>query len=84
MQWNAAPQRRLQRRHEPWLPLADDFAAVNVAAQRDDPTSMLTLYRALIELRRREPALAVGDYARDRVPGARARLSRGHAATGVS
>ena len=27
---------------EPWLPVADDFAAVNVAAQRDDPTSMLS------------------------------------------
>ena len=47
----------------PWLPLAADFATVNVEAQRSDPGSMLALYRALIELRRREPALAVGGYA---------------------
>ena len=33
------------------------------AAQRDDPSSILSLYRALIDLRRTEPALAVGDYA---------------------
>ena len=31
--------------------------------ERGDPSSMLSLYRALIELRRSEPALAVGDYA---------------------
>jgi alpha-glucosidase len=47
---------------KPWLPLARDFAMVNVAAQRNNPTSMLTLYRRLIELRRAEPALSVGAY----------------------
>ena len=46
----------------PWLPLADDFATVNVAAERNDPTSLLTFYRRLIKLRREEPALSVGDY----------------------
>ena len=35
---------------------------MNVEAERDDPTSMLTLYRRLIELRRTTPALAVGAY----------------------
>jgi alpha-glucosidase len=33
-----------------------------VDAERDDPRSMLTLHRRLIELRRKEPAIAVGDY----------------------
>jgi alpha-glucosidase len=46
----------------PWLPLGDDVAEVNVSAQRARPTSMLALYRALIDLRRNEPALAVGTY----------------------
>ena len=32
-------------------------------AQRRDPDSMLALTRALLELRRREPALSVGDWA---------------------
>jgi hypothetical protein len=27
----------------PWLPLAEDFARVNVAAERAEPTSMLAL-----------------------------------------
>ena len=35
---------------EPWLPYGD--LAVNVAAQRDDPRSMLTLHRRLLALRR--------------------------------
>ena len=45
------------------MPLAPDFGAVNVAAQADDPRSMLSLYRALLALRRAEPALSVGSYA---------------------
>jgi len=48
---------------EPWLPIAADYQNVNVAAERDDPSSVLTLYRRLIELRRSEPALSVGEYA---------------------
>ena len=34
----------------------------NVAAQRDDPDSMLSLYRRLLALRRAEPALVAGAY----------------------
>ena len=45
---------------EPWLPLAGDAQSINVGAQRDDPASMLSLYRRLITLRRGEPALEVG------------------------
>jgi alpha-glucosidase len=45
---------------EPWLPLGEDADRLNVDAQRDDPASMLSLYRALLELRRAEPALATG------------------------
>src|SRR5437764_14533633 len=45
---------------DPWLPLASDYREVNVKAQRVEPRSMLALYRALIALRRREPALSVG------------------------
>ena len=62
MQWSAASNAGFTS-GTPWLPLAADFATVNVEAQRSDPGSMLALYRALIELRRREPALAVGGYA---------------------
>ena len=44
----------------PWLPLGD-LAAANVAAQRDDPDSVLSLCRDLIAFRRRHPNFAAGD-----------------------
>ena len=44
----------------PWLPLISDWRERNVAVERGDPDSMLTLYRDLLVLRRREPALSVG------------------------
>jgi alpha-glucosidase len=50
MQWDASPQGGFTT-GEPWLPLVDP-AARNVAEQRDDPASMLSLVRELIALRR--------------------------------
>jgi alpha-glucosidase len=44
----------------PWLPVAQDYARCNVAAERADPRSILHLYRQLIMLRHAEPPLAVG------------------------
>jgi alpha-glucosidase len=44
------------------LPVAADYQTINVAVERHDPTSMLTLYRRLIALRRATLALAVGSY----------------------
>ena len=61
MQWDASPHAGFTT-GTPWLPLAHDSAERNVARQREDPDSMLTLYRRLIELRRREPALSLGSY----------------------
>jgi alpha-glucosidase len=47
---------------EPWLPMGDDVGARNVARLMEDPRSLLNLYRRLIALRLREPALTSGDY----------------------
>jgi len=47
---------------DPWLPVGSQAAAVNVAAQRDDPASMLTLFRRLIWYRKGSAALRGGDY----------------------
>ena len=47
---------------DPWLPLAEDADRRNVAAQREDPRSLLHLYRELIALRRATPALHRGSY----------------------
>ena len=46
MQWDAGGGFTAGK---PWLPYGD--LAVNVAAQRDDPRSMLTLHRRLLALR---------------------------------
>jgi alpha-glucosidase len=46
----------------PWLPLGEEFTRVNVAEEGKDPGSFLALYRALLVLRRAEPALSVGSY----------------------
>jgi alpha-glucosidase len=47
---------------DPWLPVGPEAATVNVAAQRDDPASMLSLFRHLIRYRKGSPALHGGDY----------------------
>jgi alpha-glucosidase len=63
MQWDASPNAGFcPQGVQPWLPVADDYRTVNVAAQARDPGSMLSLYRRLIALRHRERALAVGCY----------------------
>ena len=63
MQWDASPNAGFcPPDTEPWLPVANDYRAHNVAAERTDKRSMLALYRRLLALRRAEPALAVGSY----------------------
>jgi alpha-glucosidase len=47
---------------EPWLPVSADYRRVNIAAQRRDCRSMLSLYRRLLALRRATPALNIGGY----------------------
>ena len=59
MQWSAAAGGGFTE-GQPWLPLGD-LAAANVAAQRDDPGSILALCRDLIAFRRRHPSFSTGD-----------------------
>ena len=47
----------------PWLPVGDN-PRINVESQRHDPGSMLNLCRRLIALRKAEPDLVSGSYAR--------------------
>ena len=61
MQWSAQVNAGFSAA-EPWLPVAPDYREVNVESQRDQPRSMLSLYRQLISLRRGEPALEVGAF----------------------
>jgi alpha-glucosidase len=63
MQWDDSPNAGFAAPGaRTWLPVAGNYARCNVALQSQDPTSMLSLYRALTQLRRAEPSLAFGDY----------------------
>jgi alpha-glucosidase len=63
MQWDANPNAGFCPPGTlPWLPVADNYVQVNVAAQANDPQSMLALTRRLLALRREDPALSVGQY----------------------
>jgi alpha-glucosidase len=63
MQWDASSNAGFCAAGvRPWLPVADDYRTVNVAAQTRDAGSMLSLVRRLIALRHRERALSVGSY----------------------
>jgi alpha-glucosidase len=62
MQWDDTAQAGFTL-SSPWLPVAEDFSSINVARAQSDPLSILALYKRLIELRRAEPTLSVGDFA---------------------
>jgi alpha-glucosidase len=59
MQWDGSAHAGFSE-GTPWLPLAD--RALNVAALKADPLSILTLYRRLLEIRRLYAAIEVGAY----------------------
>lgn len=61
MQWDSTPHGGFSA-SEPWLPLDKNSARDNVTHERQDAASMLSLYRALIDLRRAKPELALGTY----------------------
>lgn len=60
MQWDDGPWGGFSS-VAPWMPLHPDYAATNVAAQRDDAASVLHHTRALIALRHDNPVIALGD-----------------------
>jgi alpha-glucosidase len=61
MQWSDAPGAGFTT-GDPWLPLSADWQTRNVIAQRADRGSILWLYRDLLALRRRVPALERGTW----------------------
>jgi alpha-glucosidase len=61
MQWNASRGGGFTIASEAWLPLGD-CATINVANQLGDASSMLSLYRRMIHLRKTSRALSEGSY----------------------
>ena len=66
MQWSDAPNAGFTA-GTPWFSVNDNYRTVNVAAQEDDPDSLLNFYRAAIALRKRLRVVRDGDY-RDHRP----------------
>ncbi len=63
MQWDDSPNAGFAAPGvRTWLPVGGNYARCNVAAESQDPGSMLSLYRALTRLRRTQPSIAFGDY----------------------
>lgn len=60
MQWNAETNAGFTA-GTPWRPPAADYPQVNVAAQDQNPDSLLNYYRALTKLRMENPALNNGE-----------------------
>jgi alpha-glucosidase len=61
MQWDSSEHAGFSS-VRPWLPLASDFAQENVVNLDAEPRSLLSLYKALIALRKKMPQLVTGDY----------------------
>jgi alpha-glucosidase len=59
MQWDRGPNAGFTL-GKPWLPLEEHFSTRNVASQREEARSMLSLTQALITLRGAHDALCVG------------------------
>lgn len=62
MQWDASKNAGFSAADATWLPVHDDYQQVNVEAETADPTSPLSWYRGLAELRARRDELVAGSY----------------------
>ncbi len=47
---------------EPWFPVNPNYREINVAAQDQDPDSLLNFYRRLVRFKLEEPVALYGDY----------------------
>ena len=46
----------------PWFQVNENYAQINVAAQEEDPNSLLNFYRKLLRFRKETPVVLWGDY----------------------
>jgi alpha-glucosidase len=62
MQWDASKNAGFSTAQKPWLPLPSSSSEYNVAAEEQNPNSILNFYKRLIALRRSQAALRDGAY----------------------
>ncbi len=61
MQWSQEDNAGFSK-GTPWLPVAKDYKEKNVSLQNGDKGSVLELYKSLINMRKKQPALKYGSY----------------------
>ena len=61
MQWNTEPNAGFTT-GEPWIRVNSNYIEINAAAQVDDPESVYSYYKKLIELRHTMPIVVYGKY----------------------
>ncbi len=61
VQWNSEENAGFTT-GEPWFPVNENYTEVNVAAQENDPDSLLNFYRQLIGFRKTNKVAIYGDY----------------------
>ncbi len=59
MQWDASAKTGFTT-GDPWLPVPPSAKSINVAAQKNDPHSLLAWYKSLIQLKKTVPAMEHG------------------------
>ncbi len=64
MQWNDSFNAGFSfgKNVEPWLPVHQNYTEVNVARELKDPDSILNFYRKLIQARKQNEALRIGNW----------------------
>ncbi|MEO1029781.1 MAG: alpha-glucosidase [Bacteroidota bacterium] len=61
MQWDSSRNADFSE-GEPWLPVNENYKTINVAAQENDPNSILNFYRKMILFRKANKVMVYGDY----------------------
>ena len=59
MQWDASENAGFTT-GTPWIGVADNYKAINAAAQMDDPDSIRSFYKKLVSLRKKMPVISAG------------------------
>ncbi len=61
LQWDHSPQAGFTT-GKPWIKINPDYTTVNVAAQENEPNSVLNYFRNMVKLRKENPVLVYGSY----------------------
>ena len=62
MQWSNDDNAGFTKAENPWLPINNDYLLKNIEIQTNIEDSILNIYKKIIQIRKRHPALTSGDW----------------------